>query len=395
MKFMLVLAITAFPTLTNAQFFDLEDINKTMSAFELAFKENRIEFLEAISSEEFVRSDSYERLSDLTKKYSVNLGYTQTRCLKEFDIQSSLQKLLIRFIRKDNFWYVEDAYLQRGKELIDLPEKGFKPLAVEYNFSDFVNAVTSAEIEEFSGIAPFGKLPPSFFIDHKISKNQEAKVVISNIIFHDSKSIAALGYIAIKNYSTLIKNKRGWLLVEFGTMGDFYSRYMNKDLFLDFLLDKKGLVSYDLNKESPFFFANIANLKSAPTNGKEQVDKTPEPNDNIGELRLISVKVPKYKPDPPNPFFELELEFDGPSVLDETKIRIEIKTGLLECILAQSVKYIGSTHPKLQVETKDEKIIIRETYDSPFHFYAQGQMLGATIKKGPWSTRIVIKIALP
>jgi len=408
MRYILIL-LAVIPAFTQAQIFDLEDMNKTVTAFDLAFKEKRLEYLQAIASDEFLHSDAFIRLGKLTKQYSLNLGYTQTRCLKEFDIEKSSQKLIVRFIQKDNFWYVEDAYIQGSKEVVRFPAKGFKPLAVEYNFSDFVNAVTSGEIKEFSGLAPFGGLPISFFSEYRITKNQEAKILVSNIIFHDFKNIVELGYIALKNHPKLINNKRGWLLVEFGFMDDYYSLYQEQDLFVDFLLGKGG--SYDLSKRSPFFFANVASLKSGALqteksdsneekrpqdNDRPQIKESTEAANNLKEPRLISIKVPAYKPEAsePKPFFVLALEFDGITLTDKKQIRVQIKSDILECTLKQPVKYVGPKHNWLDVETNDETIIISAKPNSPYYFIDQRQLINTVLKNDGNKTTFAIQLAL-
>jgi hypothetical protein len=243
---------------------DWEDVNKTVSAFELLFEQKSPGHLKDISTDQFLDSKSFKSLSELMNKYSVNFGYSETRCIKDFQLISSPRRLVVTFVRDEQFfWYIEDAIVVGKKDTMIFPKKGFKPLAVEYNFSDFVTAARTAEIEKYSGLVAFGKLPPTFLKQFHIAKTPEATIVISNIILFDSTKIDQISYVILKNQPSLIHGKRGWLLDEYGSMEEYYSLHMKKDLFHDFLIDKtengakERMKWYDLKKESPFFFENV------------------------------------------------------------------------------------------------------------------------------------------
>lgn len=270
------------------QIYDWEDFNKTLVAIERINKKKEMSFLNALSDDEFIHSPNFAQLFNAIKSFHLNLGYAQVRCIKEFEIKDAkqpfadAQSLIVSFLQGNDFrWYVESAYLQSGKDTVNFEKKSFKPLAAEYNFSDFVSAVRNGDIREYSGITPYGGLPLSFFASKRVQKNRAATIIVTNVIFYqhtqdttqdisqkDARQIVEVGYIALKNTTKLQGQKKGWLLHEYGTMSDFYERYMQQDLFHDFIIDKaeKGtknrLKKYNLDKPSRFYFENLRSVQS-------------------------------------------------------------------------------------------------------------------------------------
>lgn len=84
----------------------------------------------------------------------------------------------------------------------------------------------------------------------------------------ETRQIVEVGYIALKNTTKMQGQKKGWLLHEYGTMSDFYERYMQQDLFHDFIIDKaeqgakSRLKKYNLDKPSRFYFENLRAAQS-------------------------------------------------------------------------------------------------------------------------------------
>lgn len=283
----MVLFLTLVPLDVLGQIHDWEDFNKTMVAIERINKKKEMSFLNALSDDDFIHSTDFVQLFNIIKSSHLNLGYAQVRCIKEFEMKDSkqpydeAQSLEVSFLQGNDFrWYVESAYVQSGKDTVQFEQKSFKPLAAEYNFSDFVSAVRNGDIKEYSGITPYGGLPLNFLSSKRVQKNRAATIIITNLIFYQppdsaqsssqksSSQIVEVGYIALKNTTKLQGQKKGWLLHEYGTMGDFYERYMQQDLFHDFLLDKAEqganhrLNKYNLNKPSRFYFENLRSVHS-------------------------------------------------------------------------------------------------------------------------------------
>jgi hypothetical protein len=277
-----------------AQIYDWEDFNKTVVALERISVKKQMSFLSSLCDDDFIHSPNFTRLFELLRDNNLNLGYTQVRCIKEFalkeprDPAETPQTLIVTFLRGDNYaWYVESACLHNRVDTIVFQSRSFKPLAAEFNFSDFVNAVRNGEIKEFSGVAPFGSLPLDFFSGRRVEKTRPATIVITNLIFHakvdtadfykyhsdaaplprDMREIMDLGYVILKNTTFLQGRKKGWLLHEYGAMEEYYEKYMPRDVFHDFILDraeggeKARLNRYNLDKPSKFYFENIRAFK--------------------------------------------------------------------------------------------------------------------------------------
>ncbi len=270
------------------QIYDWEDFNKTLVAIERINKKKEMSFLNALSDDDFIHSADFVQLFNAIKSSHLNLGYAQVRCIKEFEIKDAKQpytepqSLMVSFLQGNDFrWYVESAYLQSGNDTVHFERKSFKPLAAEYNFSDFVNAVRNGDIKEYSGITPYGGLPLGFLANKRVQKNRAATIIVTNLIFYQERTdtateatqkstreIVEVGYIALKNTTKLQGQKKGWLLHEYGTMSDFYERYMQQDLFHDFIIDKaeqgtkQRLKKYNLDKPSRFYFENLRAAQS-------------------------------------------------------------------------------------------------------------------------------------
>jgi hypothetical protein len=283
-----VLLICVFPLEVVGQIYDWEDFNKTLVAIERINKKKEMSFLNALSDDDFIHSPDFAQLFNVIKSSHLNLGYAQVRCIKEFEIKdpkqpyTEAQSLMVSFLQGSDFrWYVESAYVQSGNDTVHFEQKSFKPLAAEYNFSDFVNAVRNGDIKEYSGITPYGGLPLSFLASKRVQKNRAATIIVTNLIFYrdridtatsttqkSAKEIIEVGYIALKNTTKLQGQKKGWLLHEYGTMSDFYERYMQQDLFHDFIIDKaeqgekQRLKKYNLDKPSRFYFENLRSAQS-------------------------------------------------------------------------------------------------------------------------------------
>jgi len=260
----------------NATYYDWEDINKTMVAFEELFKSNKHSFLYLMSTYNFQRSDKYNTLKKYINNYSINLSEIREECTKNFPIIKGDYKgytLIIEFHRKyinksERYWFIDDAYLQkfRSTTKYNFPIKGFSSNAVEYYFRDVIDAIIRQEITHYSGLAKYGKLNPSFFKSNSIISNEKTDLRIYDIVVYSGKEIKDLIFIKLKYIKDSKRNVRGWLLSDFGSMQEIifsnqsgFAKYaMQKTSWKNYLLHKS--FNFDFNKQSQYMYTNIAHI---------------------------------------------------------------------------------------------------------------------------------------
>ena len=272
--------------------YDWEDANKTMGALGALFASNDIEYLSAISTDQFAASEYYSVLSDYIESYSVSMGYIQEECIKEFFVsegEHSGKRLMVKFWRtSDNrSWFIKNAFLEDHRGSRDeFARRGFSSLAIDYNFSDFVDAIRDQSISEYSGLAPSGRLPLSFLKENKLSKTDRAELFVKNLLIFRENKIEDVIYIKLDFQSKMTSGKRGWLIAESGSMLEYYNRFEEEQRpLLDLLSNSDSLDNYDLGKESPYFFSIIGREQS----NQERSEQAPGDRSEVAKIERIEV----------------------------------------------------------------------------------------------------------
>lgn len=231
---------------------DLEDYNKTLVLLEEVFK-RKPKNLNGIFTEKFIISKKFKIFKNTIKENYLNLGYTKETAMKSFDLETSRDKLVVSFKSDDDsYWYINDAFIKTKKDsIIKFKKNGFKHLAIEYNFSDFLDAIKSKTISSFSGLAPYGKLSEKFLNSKKIGLNSNCLLNIDNVIIHNNKKIVDVYRIVLVYQDKLVKGKRGWLIDDFSPMVTL----KKENLLINFLLSNTK--KYDIKKKSNYFYTNI------------------------------------------------------------------------------------------------------------------------------------------
>ena len=263
-----------------AQFYDLDDINKTLSVFEQSFN-YRYDNIDIILHPSYIGSKAHRQLHDLINNNQVNLGYTQEVCLKEFKAQKKLPStkkfdnlhLWVTFLKSDYFnnekWFIVDAFIMKNDtDRVNFSARGLNPLAVEFNFSDFTSIIKTDNLSLYSGLAPFGRLPEEFFVKFSVNQTTKTEFFVKHIVVYDIEGkVKTLLYLKIEQFPAVKDKKRGWLVTDSGTMLKYYKKY-GKDnvigmdnVFIDYLDNR--LVQYDLTKKSKYVWANISEPDAA------------------------------------------------------------------------------------------------------------------------------------
>lgn len=272
---------------------DLEDYHKTLVILEQIFETKpKDNFLKKISTNKFIKSKEFQKLQQEIDNKFINLAYTNELLKKEFPIENSKSSLVIDFNKHiDLHWYINNAYIIDKNKKIIFKGKGFKPLAVEYNFVDFIEAIENNEITSFSGLAPHGKLPIEFINSKKFKISQSSILFINNVIIHNNNKITSLYTIKLIYKKKLNRNKQGWLIDDFIPS----IKYEKRTLLTDYLSGNTS--DYELNKKSNYFYNNLKNfnLKSITKNNlkrkivikqKVNVRKSPSTSSKIIGIAL-------------------------------------------------------------------------------------------------------------
>jgi hypothetical protein len=259
---------------------DLEDHNKTLIRLQQIFGEkSKISSLEKICTNRFIKSKGISNLHKLIRNNSINLGYTNEVLNKDFYIINTDQKLNVVFKRQEDFfWYIEDAYMSKGNKKIQFKAKGFKPLAIEYNFIDFIQAIKDSEIKSFSGLAPHGKLSLDFINNNDFKLSQNSILFINDVILHSNDKITGIYTIKLVYNEKLNKNKRGWMIAEFIPTIEIVKR----TILIDFLSNNTS--NYNLNKESNYHYYNLA------SSNKKSVEKLLTENEKIIVKQKVNIR---------------------------------------------------------------------------------------------------------
>ena len=249
---------------------DLEDVNKTMVLLNELFSERTTERLDLIVSPSESANTTIERISRWINGYSINLGYSSEECFKDFRIKDpklGLALLTVRFVRdrENRFWYINGATIDMPDgEIERFSRQGFRPLALEYNFSDFYRAIEDGRIEDYAGLAPQGQLPVSFFRGRRLEATEAVDLFIKNILLHRGGRVFEVVFVELRYFPRLKQGKMGWLIENVGTMEEFYRSHGEQDPFLDYLISESSsgrggriLQGYDLSLPSPYKYVVI------------------------------------------------------------------------------------------------------------------------------------------
>jgi|SaaInl8_200m_RNA_FD_contig_81_665631_length_4491_multi_4_in_0_out_0_3 hypothetical protein len=345
-----------------AEFYDWEDVNKSLSHLKLLFKTHQSNSLSALSDDDFAASGNYQLLSEYIDNYSINLGKAKERCIKEFPIVTGKKKghkLFLSLIRKQNRrWFIEDAFLtgQNESERFHFPGSGFAPLAIEYNFSDVVKAVRNETIHKYSGLGPGGKLPPDFLLKNQIEKSEKAVLFIQDILIHKEQDIVDLIYLKLEYFSGSKMNKRGWLLTESGSMLSCYKKYYNDNPLTNAVNQESWQeyvksIKYDLAQKDSYSFINI--------------------KESLLETGIDSFKITKVSTDFnwKNNVIDIYLTMHGNiTELNESKITSDIKLKRLVINFDRSVTPENLKHPYFLIRFDGKNIALTLTKDTPFVF---------------------------
>lgn len=327
----------------------MEDYNKTVSLFiEMSHNKN-IENIDRICSEKFIKSNSFSLLKKYIISFSFNFSNTNEIVYKEFIINdNSKNRLVLAFSkRSNNFWYISDAYMENHGIRLEFDEHGFAPLAIEYNFSDFLKAIKSNEISNFYGLAPFGKVNAHFILQNKITKTEDSKLFIKNIICSQNDSSLVFFYFQIIYQPNQKGNKRGWLIDDFKEMKYFYSQNYPNDAYFNYLSGNiNGINLSDSNNK--YFYSNIKKLDiiKGKNIGIGDKVKIAVVESSLRELPTANSKI-KFKVFKDEMGIVLEksteeisIKSDGGSFVRDFKYKIEIN-GMIGWIFGKDISIIN------------------------------------------------------
>lgn len=297
-----------------------EDINKTMSSLNDAFNTNSPNKLRDFSTESFIKSEKYRTLKELVKSnHLVFSNITETAHTKFIihnlhNKKKNTQNLIITLTRgQDRYWYVDDAKIEDDS---NFQNQGFKPLAVEYYFSDILANISSGDIDSFLGLAPYGKINKDYLSKNQLEATNEATIHIKNIVVVSKKNsniindfyYAELKYIPENNYSS---DAIGWLLSDFDSMSNFHQDN-NEDPYIKYITSDRDASKVNLDNKNPYSFITTSIIENNETSVKS----------NNTNSQLSSIHLQKIKIDHINwgNFFETSLDYYGPCKKPELKI---------------------------------------------------------------------------
>jgi len=398
-------------SLLHASYFDWEDINKTMVAFEQLFKTDNDTYLKNLSSYTFKKeTKKFNKLKKYIKNYFINLSEVREVCSKYFPIVKGDYDgytLIIDFSRQfvnntERYWFIEDAYLQKNDSQNNyyFEMRGFSANAIEYYFSDILKEIMNNNMSYYSGLVKYGKLNPSFFTNNKIVLNENTTINISNIIIYSNQKVEDIIFIKLSYIKNGDRDIRGWIISDFGSMYEkICSEQEGFALFAtqntswnDFLQHKSK--TFNFKKNSPYMYTNIAQLenKDNTLNNKTQLENTGNTlnnketsnnykvineNETLSEssIQLTKIFVSSISWDSNHLYLKIDLknfnydknkEFQSKNILPylqynaiDGKIKFVFKKQIIECT--------GILHKYLNIYCKDHLLEVRPNVKAPYY----------------------------
>jgi len=258
--FIYILTIGTSISQANEQYKELlkrnfEDVVKTLYLIDICFQENDDKSLSHVAHLDFINSSWYKTFKEYCKSSLINFNYSTELCIKEFIINKNVNHVLnILFckIKDTNMWYIKDANIKKNNIIKHIEKKGFSPLAFSRNFEDLIQKIQSGLIDNYLGLAQYGKLNRKFFKKNKLFPSSNSIISYQNIIIHSEGVIKDIIYLKFKYFPIGTKEnnkfKGGWLLIQGGSMKEIYKKEFEDNIFIQHLLGNFLPKHSELNK---------------------------------------------------------------------------------------------------------------------------------------------------
>lgn len=276
--------------------------------------------------------------------------------------------------------------LNKGSRRINFPSQGFNPLAIEYNFSGLIDSIQNGTINNYSGLAPNGKLPVNFMKDYKLKKSEKANLLIKNIIIFDKSKIKDIIYIELEYFPGFYKNKRGWLIKNWGNMIEYYEKYENDSKY-QFFKDAISMVGwenylkgkkYDSKRKSPYFFS-IVSIKDILSSISDQT------------VQITNIRTTDFKWD--NNTFLLIVDVLSRLDLKTIVLKYGMENGRILIHFSNQIAQAYVEHNYFESEIDTHSLRLTPSRKAPFEFSDHSKILGFRIKTED-STRHHIEIEI-
>jgi hypothetical protein len=337
------LYIAATVTAQSKPITEYEDLDKTMIIVESAFKSGDVQTLLEVSMPRFARSSFLETLARaVERRRQLNTAYSGQIAEQIFNVQPGGRRLRLTFILRGDLWLVENSEeLDSNGDVKTLPRRGFSALAREYGFSDFRRAADSGKLWQYSGVAPYGRLPGATLKGKRLVPETTTAVVVTNLIIHDGKAIDDLYYLRFEKVVEPVDGRRGWLIAGGGTMLDYELRRRSDTPLLQFLSGKYEAL--DLSKASAFSFTNARD-------SAENAITIPRPFEGY---RIRSVTVGEFEFDRSMVRFVVRIRCEGASW--QPPLTVTLQGGEVVLATNSDVHFVSTSprHASLDVRVDD------------------------------------------
>jgi len=287
-----------------------EEVEKTLFILDKIFNENEDRFLDKITIDTFITSERYFLLKDYARTSKINFNHRSEICKKEFILNNNEKNSLIIVFEKNiktKIWLIVDAYILKKNKRVEFKSKGFSPLSITNNFQDLLRKLHTPALSTYLGLAKHGKLNKKFFQDNRVNLSKNSELLLKDIIIYNNKTINAIIYIKLKYFPIGREEnnqyKGGWLLVDAGSMSNYYK----KDLYINFLLNRLDPNTLKLDQPNEFIYTtNLRELiKNKPNKQNNEQNKQNKlylnkyklyikSNVNNPTIRIMNIK-PKFK----------------------------------------------------------------------------------------------------
>jgi len=275
-----------------------EDTNKTMYIIDLIFSSNKEQKLKKISAPNFISSNRFKLIYRYASQYKINMNYRIEECNQEFIVNEN-EKNVIRIVFKkgvgDKYWLIKDAYKIKNGQIENYKNYGFYPNSINRNFQDFLGALNSNSIYNYTGLSKYGNLnvkDVQFLKSNKINLSKNSKLFVKNlIIFDNNNRIIDIIYVTLKYFSIGSKDgdsyKGGYLLIDSGSMSDFVTKNPSEsNLYLLYLLNKLELLNLKINNPNNIHFT--PDIRQSRRHAQELT--TPRTQENLSLGRIIKLQ---------------------------------------------------------------------------------------------------------